>query len=77
VLKAGPYRVHLWFAPTKQAGSVTIRLNGKTVSREVPAGAKEVVLDRVDLPTGTGNLEVEVKEGTTVIGVTHVELKRE
>lgn len=77
VLKAGPYRIHLWFAPTKQVGSVTIRLNGKAVTREVPAGAKEVILDRVDLPAGTGNLEVEVREGTNVVGVTHAELKRE
>ena len=76
VVTRARYDITLQFNPAKADGEA--RLTCGTISEHVPlkAGDQECTFKSVELPFGPGRLEATLKEGSDVLGVKYVQVKR-
>jgi arylsulfatase/arylsulfatase A len=76
VAAAGPFDVKLIFMPADSARILHVKLGDAGAEAKVPAGAKEMTIDDLQLPAGAGKLEVWLKgtEEADRTGVRFVEL---
>ena len=76
VQRAGRYDVTLRFAELTKPGTISFALGGRTVQKEVPAGAASATFNRVRLTRGAGRLESWVTQDDRRVGMLDVVLTR-
>jgi arylsulfatase A-like enzyme len=75
VRRAGKYDITLRMAELPASGKAQFRLNGASVEKPVAAGSKEVAMAGVELRSGAGRLEAELRVGDRTLGVQYVDVR--